>query len=148
MKAEAVNQSRFRMPKAMIDRWISRCEKELSKQDQRRLKGLKILVVYVSRSQMKKINFQFRNRNEPTDILSFESVDPESLGELVLSPEVVKAQAKRTGLSFHQELCYMVLHGLLHLLGYDHETSLKEAKIMFALQNRIFQKLAPRFDFR
>jgi len=42
----------------------------------------------------------------------------------------------------------MILHGLLHLLGYDHETSRKEEKRMFELQNRIFDRLAPGFDFR
>lgn len=148
MKIEGVNQSKDRMPLRLLERWLKACIKELPKKHQRRLQGLELLVVFVTPVQMKKLNSNFRLKNEPTDILSFESIEPESLGELVLSPQVIRAQSKRTGLSYHEELCYMVLHGLLHLLGYDHETSKKEARLMFALQNRVFENLAPQFDFR
>lgn len=134
------------MPSRLMERWLKACAKRLPKKDQKRL--LDVVVVFVSSNKIKKLNFEFRQKEGPTDILSFESIDPESLGELVLSPQVIRAQSKRTGLSYHEELCYMLLHGLLHLLGYDHETSKKEAKKMFSLQNRVFESLAPRFDFR
>ena len=148
MRVESINQSIDRLPLRLLQKWLKACVKELPQKDQRRIRGTEVLVVFVSRAKIKKLNSNFRQKNEPTDILSFESLDPSSLGELVLSPQVVRAQSKRTGLGYHEELCYMVLHGLLHLLGYDHETSKKEAKLMFALQNRVFQKLAPKFDFR
>lgn len=148
MKVIFVNQSKKRMPRSMIDRWLNACEKRLLLKDQKKLKNKELLVVFVPRAQMKALNSQFRAKNEPTDILSFESVEEGSIGELVLSPKVIMDQSKRTGLTYHQELCYMVLHGLLHLLGYDHETSKKEARKMFALQNKLFEALAERFDFR
>lgn len=148
MKVIFVNQSKRRMPKSMIDRWLKSCQGKLALKDQKKLKNKELLVVFVPRAQMKALNGQFRSKNEPTDILSFESLEEGSIGELVMSPEVILRQAKRTGLTYHQELCYMVLHGLLHLLGYDHETSKKEARKMFALQNKVFETLAQRFDFR
>jgi probable rRNA maturation factor len=148
MKIECLNHTRVKMPRRMLTRWLKACEKKLSKKDQRRTNGVDLVVVFVSRSEIKKLNFQYRQKNDATDILSFESSDEDSLGELVLSPQVISAQAKRTGLTYHQELCYMLLHGLLHLLGYDHETSKKEEKAMFELQNRVYEHLAQKFDFR
>ncbi|HAG91935.1 MAG TPA: rRNA maturation RNase YbeY [Bdellovibrionales bacterium] len=148
MKLYSINQSGKALPQKMLDRWLNQCEKQLPKRDQKLLKSKEVLIVFVSRKHVKNLNKNFRGKDYPTDILSFESMEDHQIGELVLSPEVIFAQAKRTGLSYHRELCYMILHGLLHLLGYDHETSQKEAKKMFDLQNQIFDRLAPRFDFR
>lgn len=148
MKLASVNQSGGKLPHKMLLRWIKGCEKSLKARDRRRLEDKELLIVFVSKSQIKKLNAEFRGKDYATDILSFESIEEDSLGELVLSPEVVREQSKRTGLTYHQELCYMILHGILHLLGYDHETTKKEAKVMFDLQNRVFDLLAPKFDFR
>ncbi len=148
MRIEVLNHSKSKMPRQLVKNWLKACTNALPKKDQKQISDRELVVVFVSRPQIKRLNRDFRGKNEPTDILSFESLDEDSLGELVLSLDVVRAQSKRTGLSYHQELCYMLLHGLLHLLGYDHETSKKEAKIMFNLQNRIFESLARGFDFR
>ncbi|NCN95784.1 MAG: rRNA maturation RNase YbeY [Bdellovibrionales bacterium] len=148
MKVLSINQSNRNLPHKLLERWLKVCVKALPKKDQKSLKGRGVIVVFVSKSQIKKLNKNFRGKDYATDILSFESIDDENVGELVLSPEVVFKQAQRTGLSYHRELSYMILHGLLHLLGYDHETSKKEAKVMFELQNKIFDQLAPGFDFR
>jgi len=64
-----------------------------------------------------------------------------SLGELILCPQVLKAQAKEHDFSFQEELGYMIIHGVLHLLGYDHEKTSHQAKKMFRLQDQIFDKL-------
>ena len=90
---------------------------------------------------MKNINRQFRKKNKPTDILSFQSADPNSLGELLLCTDVLKEQAVRHGHLFSDEVMYMLIHGLLHLLGYDHEASPKEEKLMFRLQDKCFNDL-------
>ncbi len=97
--------------------------------------------MFLSSSEMKIINRQFRKKNKPTDILSFLSVDPDSLGELLLCTDVLKAQAVRHGHSFNDEVTYMLIHGILHLLGYDHEVSQKEEKLMFCLQEKCFNGL-------
>ena len=68
-------------------------------------------------------------------------MDDESLGDLVICLDVIKRQAKEHGLTVQEELGYMVLHGFLHLLGYDHEANVRDAKKMFTLQDDLFEKL-------
>ena len=99
-----------------------------------------LTMVFVSSDQMKKINGQFRNKNKDTDVLSFSSSfkDVHGLGELVFSVDKIRAQASQNGWSLQMELKYLSLHGLLHLLGLDHERSPKEAKKMYQIQNEAF----------
>ena len=104
-------------------------------------KKKELTVVFLSSKQMQKINKKFRNINKPTDILSFESHDPSSFGELLLCYEVLKSQALRHRHSISNEIVYMLIHGILHLLGYDHELSKKEEKLMFKLQDACFKAL-------
>jgi probable rRNA maturation factor len=111
-----------------------RNKKELSRKKE-------ISLVFLNKKEMKKINLQFRTKNKATDVLSFSSEDPDSLGELLFCVEVLKMQAKQQGHSFEQEFLYMLIHGLLHLLGYDHELSKKEEKLMFRLQDQCFSLL-------
>jgi probable rRNA maturation factor len=86
-------------------------------------------VVLVSDDAIRKLNRQFRGKDYPTDVLSFPSqTEPfeneirNHLGEVVISVERAAAQAKENGLSFENEMQQLILHGLLHLCGYDHET--------------------------
>ncbi len=101
-------------------------------------------MVFLDSQSAKKINYEFRKKNYATDVLSFSPIEPGSLGELVMCPDVLKKQAREHGLSFRQELTYMLLHGILHLLGYDHEKSAAEAKKMFQIQDRLFEKYRER----
>jgi probable rRNA maturation factor len=100
-----------------------------------------LIIVFVDPREMKSINKQFRNKSYATDVLSFEPIDQSSLGELVLCPEVLRDQSLDTGLSYYHELGYMLVHGSLHLLGYDHETSKSDEKRMFQLQDKLFAKV-------
>ncbi len=100
-----------------------------------------ITVVFLTKAQIKKINFQFRKKNKATDILSFLSDDPHSLGELLICPEIMDKQAAEHKHRGEAELLYMLIHGYLHLLGYDHERSQKEDKLMLGIQDRCFEKL-------
>lgn len=95
-------------------------------------------MVFVDPDEMQKMNQQYRGKDYATDVLSFETVEPMGLGELVICPQVVYEQSTRTGLSKRDELAYMVLHGVLHLLGYEHEGSAAKAKRMMTLQDKIF----------
>ncbi len=98
--------------------------------------------MFLDSTPAKKINWQFRGKDYPTDVLSFEPVDEESsLGELVLCPQVLQKQAVEHKQDYNDELGYMVLHGVLHLLGFDHEKSEADAKKMLELQDDVFQKL-------
>jgi probable rRNA maturation factor len=79
--------------------------------------------------------------------LSFEAADPSTVGELVLCLPTIRAQAKRTGLGERGELGYMLVHGVLHLLGYDHADAQGEAE-MFALQDALYAKLEASVGLR
>lgn len=96
--------------------------------------------VFLSPSQIQKLNTNYRGRNKITDILSFEVEDSQVLGELIFCPQVLKKQAKAQGWSFQKELSYLTLHGILHLLGYDHQKK-EEAQKMYALQDELFLNL-------
>lgn len=100
---------------------------------------LELTLVFLNEKKAKKMNHDYRGKNYATDVLSFDGDGVESLGELVLCPSVLKKQAKDHGLTYREELAYMVIHGMLHLLGYDHENNPREAKKMFQLQDQLFQ---------
>ena len=85
-------------------------------------------IVFVSDSAIKRLNQQFRRKDFATDVLSFpaqrERFERElkpNLGEVVISLDRAAAQAKENGLTFTNEVEQLILHGLLHLCGYDHE---------------------------
>ncbi len=102
-----------------------------------------LTVVFLSPVEMKRLNRQYRGKNKVTDVLSFASgrESDELLGELVLCPKEIQKRGRSHGLSYEQELGYNMIHGILHLLGYDHEVSKKEEVIMFKIQDRIFDQL-------
>ena len=106
------------------------------------MKNKELILVFLDTKTAKKLNQQFRGRDYATDVLSFDPIDPQSLGELVICPQVLKKQAKEHGISFELELGYMVLHGVLHLLGFDHEENEQQAEEMFKLQDEIFDVIS------
>ena len=143
MILQILNQSKQRVPRQFLEQWLSACEKELVKKKVLQAKDLKkeLVLVFLAKKPAQALNLEYRGKNYATDVLSFDSVDPDSLGELILCPEVLKKQALEHGLSYQLERGYMVLHGLLHLKGFDHERSEAEARQMFAIQDSIFDKL-------
>ncbi|MBX9767717.1 MAG: rRNA maturation RNase YbeY [Bdellovibrionales bacterium] len=135
-------QSSERIPASFLKTWTTATAKELKRRGLKDSKlNLDLNLVFVSAPEMKRLNRQFRGKNYATDVLSFTAIEPGVLGELVLCTSVLRRQALDHGLSFREELGYMVLHGLLHLLGYDHEQSEREAKKMFGLQDQVFEHL-------
>ena len=85
------------------------------------VKGTVSIIVTDDRS-MQALNKQFRKKNKPTDVLSFPSDIQGHAGDIAISEEIAAMQAKILGHSLHTELKVLVLHGLLHLAGYDHES--------------------------
>jgi probable rRNA maturation factor len=81
-------------------------------------------VAFVSDNRIRELNRQFRSINKATDVLSFPAGGPDqsNLGDIAVSVETAVVQAKENGLSFDNEVAQLILHGLLHLSGYDHET--------------------------
>jgi len=93
-------------------------------------------IIFVDDGFMKKINRKFTRRRKTTDVLSFGmkegkdmGVDYPSLGDIYISLDQAKRQAKEYGVSLKEETARLVVHGLLHLLGYDHKNK-SQAKIM------------------
>ena len=80
-------------------------------------------VAFVSDRKIRELNRQFRGIDKPTDVLSFPTdTDDLDLGDIAISIETAAIQAKENGLTFKNEIAQLMLHGLLHLSGYDHET--------------------------
>ncbi len=145
MKIEIVNSSGKRIPREFLQELdqIVRPKILLKLASVRMKKLLKkdLVLVFVDKIYAKKLNTSFRKRNYATDVLSFSPIEDASLGELVFCYDVVRAQAKEHGLSFKSELSYLYIHGVLHLLGFDHEKNKAEARKMFAIQDQIFASL-------
>lgn len=135
-----VNNSSMKMPKTYLHQSLNIFFKLLIKSLPQGLSSFQeISLVFLDPKLAKNLNKQYRNKNYPTDVLSFAGMEP-SLGELVMCPQVLAAQAQEQKHSFRQETLYMAIHGTLHLLGYDHEKNKLKAKEMFALQEEMFTK--------
>lgn len=113
-------------------------------------KGVRVVlaVVGVSKTEMTKLNFKHRGIKTPTDVLSFEQIFGESpkgylfLGDLVICDEVLKRQAREQKHSIRAELAVLLVHGFLHLLGWDHERSTREAQKMARLEDALLAGIA------
>jgi probable rRNA maturation factor len=79
-------------------------------------------IAFVSDTKIRELNRQFRGVDKATDVLSFPAGENINLGDIAVSVDTAAVQAKENGLSFNDEIAQLILHGLLHLCGYDHET--------------------------
>lgn len=134
---EVVN--RQRKVRVDPDRWLSFSEKALSAI---RNKSGHATIAFVSNRQIKELNRRFRGIDKATDVLSFPAGDETSgktanLGDIAISLERATIQAKENQLTLDEEIAQLILHGLLHLCGYDHETDKGE-------MNRLELKLRQR----
>ncbi len=91
-----------------------------------------------SSAEMRELNRRFRRKNKPTDVLSFPADTPKLAGDIAISAEIAAANAVDLGHSVDTELKILILHGLLHLVGYDHETDDGE---MQAKESKLRQQL-------
>jgi probable rRNA maturation factor len=96
-----------------------------------------VTVALVSDARMRTLNRSYRNKDYATDVLSFPAEGSEYLGDIVIASGVAQRQADDAGHSVSTELKVLALHGLLHLLGYDHETDEGEmAKVEARLRKK------------
>ena len=103
-------------------------------------------VTIVDNKKIHKINREFRNVDRPTDVISFAFLDdkkekelkggPINLGQIIISFEKAEEQAKEYGHSLEREMVFLFVHGMLHLLGYDHMNE-EDENVMFKLQDEI-----------
>jgi len=100
----------------------------------------------VGNDEIRELNRKYRNKPTPTDVLSFPADESAGLharllGDVIISVEQAEVQARRARRTLEAEVEWLLIHGILHLLGYDHERSAKEAKIMRALEKKITRAL-------
>ncbi len=108
-----------------------------------------LCLVLVGNAEMRKLNAHFRKKDYPTDVLSFPAGDElptgvQLLGDVIISVEKAKEQAKARRRTLDEELVTLLIHGIVHLLGYDHERSPKDARIMDRLEKKIYRALCDR----
>jgi probable rRNA maturation factor len=130
-------QRRVRVPLAGLNRFLATVQKRL------RVRAEAVTIALVTDAEIKRWNRAFRGKNRPTDVLSFPSDDsPEQrrrgsrrrirgpkptragdsyLGDIAIAPAIARSNARRFGRPFALEMRILVLHGILHLMGYDHE---------------------------
>lgn len=103
--------------------------------------------IIVDNEEIQKINKGYRNIDRPTDVITFAMIDDEvediiplELGDIFISYEKVVSQAQEYGHSVLREFAFLVTHGLLHILGYDHQTK-EDEDLIFGIQEEILNKL-------
>ncbi len=133
----------------IIDEYGYKDYKYLNKIIKRTLKMEKVKssffsIVFIDDEKMHQMNLEYRKIDRTTDVLSFAFEDNEKmrynirqLGEIYISIPKMKEQAKEYGHSEKRELAFLTVHGILHLLGYDHTLGEKEEKEMFAKQELV-----------
>jgi probable rRNA maturation factor len=131
-------QRRVRIPVAELNRFLGAAQRRL------RVPAGAVSVALVTDAEMKKWNRAFRGKNRATDVLSFPVDGPAKtkpkqsrrerakspslppagryLGDVAIAPAVARQNARRFGRTFSAEMRILIVHGILHLLGYDHET--------------------------
>lgn len=125
---------------------------------------LELAVSLVSNAQIKKINQKFRDKNKATNVLSFSFLDEKLirkngfentvkpmpqlfLGDIILAFEIINKEAIAVEKDFHHHLTHLLLHSILHLIGYDHEKT-KDAKIMEEIEIKILKKLGIKNPYK
>ncbi|MCF6276286.1 MAG: rRNA maturation RNase YbeY [Candidatus Magasanikbacteria bacterium] len=122
---------------------LSAVKKTLSKIG---VKNKDISISFIGRKKMNSLNKRYRKKNRPTDVLSFSAQEGFGIGEnsdfgdIFICVPFVEKQAKKQNISYKEECLRMVIHGVLHLAGYDHITK-KDEKIMFGIQENILKKM-------
>jgi len=108
----------------------------------------RVSVTCVSNDEMRELNARYRGFDEATDVLSFPLWEEDGhfvpplnweelpLGDVVISPDFVRANAARENIGYNYEMARIVVHGVLHLVGYDHDTE-ERKRLMWELQESI-----------
>lgn len=115
-------------------------------------KDTELAVLFTDLNTMEKLHIEWMDELGPTDVLSFpmdeitpgnadEPSDPGILGDIVICPEYAQKGADERGVTLQNEVELLAVHGLLHLLGYDHATTAEE-KEMFGIQNGILEEFS------
>lgn len=112
-------------------------------------------LLFTNNAQIQKLNRQYFNKDRPTNVISFSYLDGfpcEVAGDLIISLERAREEADASGISYYERLFSLIIHGLLHVQGFDHEKGEKEARRMryrekkllsHVLSHKLYKELAP-----
>ena len=121
------NQNKIRIDKRKIRRTIMLLLKSVNCADK------EISLSFVNDEIIQQLNNQYLNKDKPTNVLSFSlqegefnNINPNVLGDIVISVDTAARDASKSKLLFEQEIVFLIIHGILHLLGYNHENTTKE----------------------
>ena len=101
-------------------------------------KNQEFSILLTNNRKMKKLNFKFRRKNKPTDVLSFQSNDSVYIGDIAISYEIINKRSKLSNFFFEFDKIW--IHGYFHLIGYDHK-KLKDYKKMSKKENSVLNYL-------
>jgi probable rRNA maturation factor len=111
-------------------------------------KDAEISIVIVDDEEITRLNRQYFQRQGPTNVISFpmqggrtEKIQPQILGDVVISADTARRHAFAAGIKTEEELLFLLVHGLLHLVGYDHEGLAAERRDMETKEAEIFGQL-------
>lgn len=104
------------------------------------LEGKEVSFLLTNDDEVHKLNKEFRGKDKPTNVLSFETEDEEMLGDIVISIDTVLRECEEQKKEFKNHFIHLIIHGFLHLLGYDHLDD-KEADEMEKLEIDIMEKM-------
>jgi probable rRNA maturation factor len=116
-----LNQSSEEVDKTLFE-WVLERVTDATHED--------VELLITTNEEIQKLNKEYRQKDKPTDVLSFSLDDPEHLGQIIISIERATEQAADIGQSLEEELKFLFCHGVLHLLGYDHENAEDEEKML------------------
>jgi probable rRNA maturation factor len=112
-------------------------------------------LLLVNDAQIQALNLRYLGRDKPTNVLAFpmregefSTLHPHLLGDLVISVETARRQMKRFGLDEMKMVILLMIHGILHLVGYEHEGTRKGAWEMSIKQKDLFHSLIPEMGFK
>ena len=142
MEYELTNLTKEKVNLQLLDKVICKVSELLN------VNNSFISIVLTDNKHIHEINKTYRNIDRETDVISFAFMDNDEniksditdLGEIYISLEKAHSQAEDYNHSFEREICFLLVHGLLHLLGYDHMNE-KDEKEMFGLQDEILSSL-------
>jgi len=133
---------RLEKPAALCERAVGAALKAAGRQV---MKGAQLSILFTNDAEMRRLNRAWRNQDKPTNVLSFPAVPVEGLksspliGDIALGLETICAEALGDGKDLHDHVTHLVIHGFLHILGYDHISS-AEAETMEAMEIDILRQ--------
>lgn len=137
MQLAIINESNYELQYDFFKNILDIIHEELP---DKKLIDKEISVLITDDETVRELNRDYRNKDEPTDVLSFPMFEDNILGDIIISFDTAKAMAERYDISLDSEIAFLFIHGTLHLLGYDHDLSILDEDIMFNLQDKIFKR--------